>query len=74
MPEKKIENKHAHISRILRCMFNDAAVGEEHIARRRLAEAIALGYVPNPKTLKGLEIAIKKGLRDVGRPTRHGTE
>jgi len=49
---------------MIRCAFNEAAIGNEKTARSYWTQAIKEGYVVNPKTEKGLEIAITKGLRD----------
>lgn len=59
------------IPRLIRCAFNEANLGNEEHARSLWKTAVERGYVEHPKTKKGLEIAIQKGLRDRGIVSRH---
>lgn len=64
----KQETKKGMISRMIRSAFRKAEIGEDRVARQLWQEVINLGYVPNPHTEKGLEIAIENGLRETRLP------
>lgn len=58
------ETPTARITRLIRTAFRAAEIGEEGKARGLMETAIKNGATLHPRTLKGFEIAITKGLRD----------
>lgn len=67
MAKRREETINTRISRLVRSAFREAEIGNEATARSFWKSAINSGWEPQPKNVKGFEIAIERGIRDTRR-------